>query len=135
MELPGAHYSIHCTNESIHSDCLLRVHLTLLEAGRLSKRQFLFVDLAGSERIDKSKVTGARRNEATNINKSLTSLARCIKLLSSSSSSSTSHVPWRDSTLTKLLQSSFAGRSCTSVCINVSWFLLPQNEPSGLINE
>ena len=102
---------------SSRSHCLLRVHLTLMDAGRISKRQFLFVDLAGSERIEKSQVTGARRNEATNINKSLTALARCIKMLSTKT---TQHVPWRDSTLTKLLRTSFAGKTCTSVCVNVS---------------
>jgi hypothetical protein len=112
----------HELNErSSRSHCLLRVVLTLMNAGRVSKRQFLFVDLAGSERINKSKVSGTRQQEALNINTSLSALARVIKMLGQSSGKpGGGHVPFRDSTLTKLLRSSFAGKSCTNVVVNVS---------------
>ena len=48
------------------------------------------MDLAGSERIKKSGSEGLRRSEAIQINKSLTTLGRCIKALSDKSK----HVPY-----------------------------------------
>ena len=79
----------------------------------------LFVDLAGSERISKSKVKGMRQTEAVGINQSLTVLGRVISALGKSKASQ-GHIPYRDSTLTMLLKSSFGGKSCTSVVINVA---------------
>ena len=83
--------------------------------GQSTKRQILFVDLAGSERIAKSKVDGMRQKEALNINGALSTLGRVIKALGGNSK----HVPYRDSTLTMLLKSSFEGNR-TSVVINVA---------------
>ena len=112
---------------SSRSHCLVRVHLITNDNGILSKRQILFVDLAGSERIAKSKVEGAREKEAVGINQSLTVLGRVIKALGSNNSArrggsgiGKQHVPYRDSTLTMLLKSSFGGKSCTTCVINVA---------------
>jgi hypothetical protein len=107
----------HALNDrSSRGHCLVKVHVVTKERNTITKRQILFVDLAGSERIAKSKVDGMRQKEALNINGALSTLGRVIKALGAGSK----HVPYRDSTLTMLLKSSFGGKSCTSVVINVA---------------
>ncbi|KAL0437096.1 UNVERIFIED_CONTAM: Kinesin-like protein KIN-12E [Sesamum radiatum] len=63
------------------------------------------VDLAGSERQKSSGAEGERLKEATNINKSLSTLGLVIMNLVSISNGKSQHVPYRDSKLTFLLQS------------------------------
>ena len=110
----------HDLNErSSRSHCLVRLQSTSVSAsGTLKKNCFTFIDLAGSERISKSKVEGQRMSEAIIINGSLTVLGRCIRAVGKNQT----HVPWRDSVLTQLLRTSFAGQSAThtSVVVNVS---------------
>ncbi len=59
---------------------------------------------AGSERVGKSGATGERLTEAQNINKSLTTLGRVISALVERQKRPSTHVPYRDSRLTFLLQ-------------------------------
>jgi kinesin family protein 3/17 len=66
------------------------------------------VDLAGSERQSKTGATGDRLKEATKINLSLSALGNCISALVDGKST---HVPYRDSKLTRLLQDSLGGNS------------------------
>ena len=60
------------------------------------------VDLAGSERQSKTGATGDRLKEATKINLSLSALGTVISALVDGKPGS--HIPYRDSKLTRLLQ-------------------------------
>ena len=71
------------------------------------------VDLAGCERLKKSESQGVRLKEALHINTSLTALGKVINALDPSSEQT--HVPYRDSKLTRVLQNSLGGNSITSV--------------------
>lgn len=73
------------------------------------------VDLAGSERQDKTGATGDRLKEATRINLSLSALGNVISALVDGKSS---HIPYRDSKLTRLLQNSLGGNAKTVMCAN-----------------
>ncbi|KAJ6368991.1 hypothetical protein OIU78_001376 [Salix suchowensis] len=78
------------------------------------------VDLAGSERQKSSGAEGERLKEATNINKSLSTLGLVIMNLVSISNGKAHHVPYRDSKLTFLLQDSLGGNSKTIIIANIS---------------
>ncbi|XP_071739930.1 kinesin-like protein KIN-12E [Rutidosis leptorrhynchoides] len=78
------------------------------------------VDLAGSERQKSSGAEGERLKEATNINKSLSTLGLVIMNLVSLSNGKSLHVPYRDSKLTFLLQDSLGGNSKTTIIANIS---------------
>ena len=73
------------------------------------------VDLAGSERQSKTGATGARLKEATKINLSLSALGNVISALVDGKSS---HIPYRDSKLTRLLQDSLGGNTKTVMIAN-----------------
>lgn len=75
------------------------------------------IDLAGSERLNESKVEGHEKKEAISINKSLSSLTDVI----SSMANKESHIPFRNSKLTFLLQDSLKSESAKVLMIvNVS---------------
>ena len=73
------------------------------------------VDLAGSERQSKTGATGSRLKEATKINLSLSALGNVISALVDGKSS---HIPYRDSKLTRILQDSLGGNTKTVMCAN-----------------
>ena len=75
------------------------------------------VDLAGSEKISKTGAKGQTLDEAKTINKSLTTLGIVIKCLTDGKST---HVPYRDSKLTRILSESLGGNSKTCLIITCS---------------
>lgn len=79
------------------------------------------VDLAGSEKVSKTGAEGSVLEEAKNINKSLSALGNVISALAEGTKS---HVPYRDSKLTRILQESLGGNSRTTIvicCSPASW--------------
>ncbi|KAH9722689.1 kinesin-like protein KIN-14K [Citrus sinensis] len=74
------------------------------------------VDLAGSERVDRSEATGDRLKEAQHINKSLSALGDVIFALAQKSP----HVPYRNSKLTQILQSSLGGQAKTLMFVQLN---------------
>lgn len=68
-----------------------------------------FVDLAGSEKQKSTLAVGERLKEASSINKSLTALSIVIEKLSAKAT----HIPYRDSVITKILRDSLGGNSKT----------------------
>lgn len=81
--------TIHVRGVDLETDAILRGSLHL-------------IDLAGSERVDRSEATGDRLKEAQHINKSLSALGDVIFALAQKNS----HIPYRNSKLTQVLQSS-----------------------------
>lgn len=80
------------------------------------RSKLFLVDLAGSERVSQSGAKGKTLGEAKCINKSLSALTRVIESLASKKS----HIPFRDSVLTFLLQDSLSGNSKTCVFLQLS---------------
>ncbi|XP_037086600.1 LOW QUALITY PROTEIN: kinesin-like protein KIF21A [Pollicipes pollicipes] len=83
--------------------------------------KFHFVDLAGSERLKRTGATGDRAKEGISINCGLLALGNVISALGDESRR-VSHIPYRDSKLTRLLQDSLGGNSRTVMiaCISPS---------------
>lgn len=96
---------------SSRSHMLLSVHVDTVHrsSGLKTFSRLNLVDLAGSERIDKSGATGQALKEAQNINKSLSALGDVI----AARGADQKHVPFRNSTLTHLLQDSISKDSKT----------------------
>merc|ERR1712098_162251 len=82
--------------------------------------KFHLVDLAGSERQKKTKAKGERLKEGININMGLLSLGNVISALGEENRGANTHIPYRDSKLTRLLQDSLGGNSHTLMIACVS---------------
>ncbi|XP_010515505.1 PREDICTED: kinesin-like protein KIN-7G isoform X1 [Camelina sativa] len=76
-----------------------------------------FIDLAGSERASQSLSAGTRLKEGGHINRSLLTLGTVIRKLSKGKNG---HIPFRDSKLTRILQTSLGGNARTSIICTLS---------------
>lgn len=79
--------------------------------------KLVLVDLAGSEMVRKTNASGQQLEEAKTINKSLSALGQVINALTDGKAT---HVPYRDSKLTRVLQDSLGGNSKTVLIVAVS---------------
>ena len=84
----------------------------------LKRSELHLIDLAGSERQKSTNAEGGRLKEGAAINLSLTALGNVISALTEGANRS--HVPYRDSKLTRLLQNSLGGNSVTVMLCNAS---------------
>ncbi|KAG5936542.1 hypothetical protein E4U59_004936 [Claviceps monticola] len=96
------------------------------DAGVTTDSKLHFVDLAGSERLKNTGAQGERAKEGISINAGLASLGKVISQLSSRQSGS--HVSYRDSKLTRLLQDSLGGNAYTYMiaCVTPAEFHLSE---------
>lgn len=101
---------------SSRSHAVLQITVEKTFKNKVTVGKFSLIDLAGSERASKTQNEGVRLQEGAMINKSLLALGNCINALYSKSS----HVPFRDSKLTRLLKNSLGGNSRTLMIANVS---------------
>ncbi|CAL5059296.1 unnamed protein product [Urochloa decumbens] len=99
-----------------HSVVTIHVQGQDLKTGNTLRGALHLVDLAGSERVDRSEVTGDRLKEAQHINKSLAALGDVIFSLSQKNA----HVPYRNSKLTQVLQTSLGGHAKTLMFVQVN---------------
>ncbi|KAK4687098.1 kinesin family member 11, partial [Tremellales sp. Uapishka_1] len=104
-------HSIFSLTVHVKEPSLLTGGEDLLKVGKLN-----LVDLAGSEAIGRSGAENKRAREAGMINQSLLTLGRVISALVEKSS----HIPYRESKLTRLLQDSLGGRTKTCIVATVS---------------
>lgn len=114
-----------------HAICTLHVTISSAENGSSDikiQSKLTLVDLAGSERIKRTGAEGQRMKEGININKGLFVLGQVVSALSelgqnqqgSSAGTANTHIPYRDSKLTRLLQDSLGGNSRTVMVACVS---------------
>mgnify|MGYP002803954262 CR=1 FL=1 len=107
-----------CNERSSRSHSVFRLKLrgSNETTGEQCQGTLNLVDLAGSERLSQSGSTGARLKETQNINKSLCNLGIVFNSLANKDS----HIPYRNSKLTYLLQNSIGGNSKSLMFVNIS---------------
>ncbi|XP_078576434.1 kinesin-like protein KIF23 isoform X2 [Branchiostoma floridae x Branchiostoma japonicum] len=127
-----AHTQLNMASSRSHSVFLIRVaqapldpegEEVLQDKSQVCVSQLALVDLAGSERTNRTKNTGDRLREASNINASLMVLRTCIEILRENQTSSANRiVPYRDSKVTHLFKNYFEGEGKVRmvICVNPS---------------
>ncbi|KAM4041045.1 kinesin-like protein KIF3C isoform 1-T1 [Anomaloglossus baeobatrachus] len=118
MNLGNQSRSVACTNMNEYSSRSHTIFVITIECSEVGVDgeehirvgKLNLVDLAGSERQNKSGANGERPKEASKINLSLSALGNVISALVDGRST---HIPYRDSKLTRLLQDSLGGNAKT----------------------
>jgi cell division protein FtsB len=123
MRLGGANRVISSTRMNSESSRSHSVFIITIEqrntvTGSLRSGKLFLVDLAGSEKVGKTHAQGQTLKEAQHINKSLSALGSVMNALTSGHANT--HVPYRDSKLTRLLQDSLGGNSETTLLVCAS---------------
>src|ERR1700685_2795408 len=95
-----------------HSIFVISIQQRNTETGAAKTGNLFLVDLAGSEKVGKTGASGQTLEEAKKINKSLSALGMVINALTDGKST---HIPYRDSKLTRILQESLGGNSRTTL--------------------
>ncbi|KAF7731242.1 hypothetical protein EC973_000658 [Apophysomyces ossiformis] len=112
-----AYTNMNAESSRSHSIVVVTITQKNVDTGAAKSGKLYLVDLAGSEKVGKTGASGQTLEEAKKINKSLTALGMVINSLTDGKSS---HVPYRDSKLTRILQESLGGNSRTTLIINCS---------------
>ena len=125
----GGH-ALNATSSRSHAVFTIYIEQCTMQGGRGVKltSKFHLIDLAGSERAKRTGASGDRLKEGSAINTSLSALGNVIKALTdgvqsrakASKKKKKSHVPFRNSLLTRILQDSLGGNSFTLMICNVS---------------
>jgi hypothetical protein len=111
---------------SSRSHAIVQLHVTTQcpatdgDGQVLRRARLNLVDLAGSEKWNTDvEMEDAHSQELKNINTSLSALGNCIAALTEAGRK---HIPYRDSTLTRVLQDSFGGntQSCLIATVNAT---------------
>ena len=84
-------------------------------SGETRTAKFWMIDLAGYENFEQTKCVGKQREEAKCINGSLMALGGVVSALSQKQT----HIPWRNSKLTRLLSDAIGGKSKSTICITL----------------
>ncbi len=122
VKLGSENRTVHSTNMNqyssrSHTIVILTIHQKNTKTLEAKKGKLYLVDLAGSEKISKTGSTGLTLEEGKIINKSLSTLGMVINALTDGKSS---HIPYRESKLTRVLQESLGGNAKTCLIITCS---------------
>jgi len=129
IQLNRAVASTNMNHASSRSHVLLQLKVIQhLLTGETKESLLTFVDLAGSEMVKKTGTKGDQLKEAGYINSSLSTLSRVIEGLGLQHSATSTrrksikhqHIPFRDSSLTKLLKTALGGNCKTTLVVCVS---------------
>ncbi|KAF9112249.1 hypothetical protein BGX27_003722 [Mortierella sp. AM989] len=112
-----AYTNMNAESSRSHSIFVVTISQKNLVDGSVKSGKLYLVDLAGSEKVGKTGASGQTLEEAKKINKSLSALGMVINALTDGKST---HIPYRDSKLTRILQESLGGNSRTTLIINCS---------------
>ena len=111
------------TSSRSHSIFTMNITQNNLDDFSSKSGTLYLVDLAGSEKVSKTNVSGQQLDEAKGINKSLSTLGKVILALTDKNAT---HIPYRESKLTRILTESLGGNAKT--CLIITGSPSPYNE-------